>query len=183
MLQQQESTNNTSCERLTKTNEFVKRIIRDNTHSNGYVDIKKIAERLKITVTKERFISSTVVAVMKGSKSGRATNIYLSDRFSDQELNCAMAWVIATYFIDDTRLASRFIECNIFELRGFREHRYSRIMLLATRLMISEATINKLDALDNYQTLLSLKPFMTQEFIGSVIKGHSVSFLLDNQFI
>jgi hypothetical protein len=161
----------------------IQRLIDSHATPEGYIDIRSIAKDLNIQVFNKDHNNSTIVVELFLQDDGKTRQMNLSTRFSEQEINCAISWVLSEYLINYNTIYSRSLTCNVFQLREFRRNRYSRSMLLATRLAMTEDTISKMSELDNHKLQKQLSPFITTEFANAVVKGHSVSFLISNDYI
>lgn len=162
---------------------WIVKLVKNNQKACGYIDIRSISNQLGIAIDTEYFESSTNVGVLyKNDANNRV--IRLADRLTFQEQNGIIAWMIAEYLINDRTLdISRPIICSVFNLREFRANRYSRTMLLATRLVMTEKTIEGLSRLQSIQYQQNMSHWLTSEFVNAAIKGHSVAFLLNNDYI
>ena len=161
----------------------IQNLINANKEESGYINIRKISETLKINIIEKELADTTSVAVLPPKVKGQQQYLYLSSKFTYQEQNCALGWIIAEYLMLLPNIQSKDILCSVFNLREFRQLRYSRTMLLTTRLLISEEAISSLCEMDNIQIQTALSRHVTNEFSNSVVIGHSVSFLIRNQMI
>jgi len=165
------------------TTKRIMMLIENHEQQLGYIDIRQMAGQLKFEIQEVRFSNSTDIAVMSKDSEGNK-KITLSEVMTTQEQNSVMAWLIADYLLKNRELKEkRPIRCNIFVLREFRMHRYSRTMLLATRLTMTESAIEKMSELDNRHLQRDLCRHITPEFANAAVKGHSVSFLIGNDYI
>jgi hypothetical protein len=162
---------------------YIQNLIDDNKEESGYINIRRILERIKIKIIEKELENTTSVAVLPPKVEGEERCLYLSSKFTYQEQNCALGWSIAEHLMLYPNIQSKDIVCSVFNLREFRQLRYSRTMLLTTRLLISEEAISSMCELDNVQTQRALAKHVTNEFSNSVVKGHSVSFLIGNLMI
>jgi hypothetical protein len=164
------------------SNNDVEKLIKNHEVEGGHVDTIHLASNMGFFVVKEPPRDSTAVAEMS-LENGSERKIRLSNKFSKQEQNCALAWVLAEYIIHKSALQHSPIICSVFSLREFRKNRYSRTMLLATRLVMTEDSISKMNELDNNTLQNALAEHITFEFANSGVKGHSVAFLIGNNYI
>jgi hypothetical protein len=162
---------------------YIQNLIDDNKEESGYINIRKMSETLNIKIIEKELQDTTSVAVLLPKFKGEQKYLYLSSKFTYQEQNCALGWIIAEHLMLYPNIQSKDIVCTVFNLREFRQLRYSRTMLLTTRLLISEEAISSMCELDNVQTQRTLASYVTNEFSNSVVKGHSVSFLIGNLMI
>jgi len=162
---------------------YIQKLIDDNKEESGYINIRTMSETLDINIIEKELEDTTSVAVLPPTFKGEQKHLYLSSKFTYQEQNCALGWIIAEHLMLYPNIQSNNIVCSVFNLREFRQLRYSRTMLLTTRLLISEEAISSMCELDNVQTQRALASHVTNEFSNSVVKGHSVSFLIGNLII
>lgn len=162
---------------------YIQNLINDNKEESGYINIRKMSETLKIKIIEKELDNTTNVAELPPQVKGQQRSLYLSSKFTYQEQNCALGWIIAEYLMLYPSTQIKNIVCSVFNLREFRQLRYSRTMLLTTRLLISEEAISNMCELDNVKTQRALASHVTNEFSNSVVKGHSVSFLIGNLMI
>ncbi len=164
----------------TKT---VLNLIKDHSQANGYVSTTGIAESLGFTVHAELFSNTTDLCVASRGDD-KKKSIRVASSMTLQEQNCALAWILATYILNGRTLTpEKPIRFNIFTMREFRASRYSRTMLLATRLTMTEEAIKKVTELDNHIIQNKLIEHVTIEFANAAIKDQSVAFLISNEYI
>jgi hypothetical protein len=117
---------------------YIQKLIEDNKEESGYINIRNMSETLDINIIEKELKDTTSVAVFPPKAKGEQKYLYLSSKFTYQEQNCALGWIIAEHLMLYPHIQSKDIVCSVFNLREFRKLRYSRTMLLTTRLLISE---------------------------------------------
>lgn len=167
----------------SETTRKILALIDEHASDEGYINLRNMIDELGFAISEDPLLNTTEVCTVT-KNDDKTKVISLANTISFQEQNAAIAWVLAEYLLKDRQVPEdKGLSCNIFTLRSFRENRYSRTMLLATRLTMTESTIDKMSELDNRVIQATLRKHIPSEFANAAVKGHSVAFLIGNDYI
>ena len=160
-------------------------LVQQCTFDNGIVvDVFKVARTLKFNIELIDEKNSVDLGYLQSDEKGRNRTIYLNQNLSISQQRTIVAYAIAESIVmPEVMIPPRKIQITIFTLRAFREMRFSRVMLLATRFAFTETAINTLAELQNQQTLAICSQYFEPEFANATIRGQSIEFLMNNQII
>lgn len=148
------------------------------------VDVFKVARTLKFKIEYIPEENSVDLGYLQANEKGRERTMYLNENLPVARQRALISYMIAESIVmPELMIAPRKIQVTVFTLRAFREMRFSRSMLLATRFAFSEQAINQLSELQNQKTMELCIRHAEREFANATIRGQSIEFLLNNQII
>lgn len=159
---------------------LVEQLIEDNLKNDEYVDVRGLAKSFNVEVKLGRNTDSTVVGRFFIEAESRV--MLLNESLNDQEQNTVIALLLGLYCLNDNKLREEGYSVNVFDLKGIRQNRFSRLMYLATRFAIPEKIIQNMDEITLMNKKIAASDHFTSDFIFSSVKGHTISFLLDNHY-
>ena len=166
--------------------EKIEQVLKDN-DCGDYIDVKGVAESLRISLHDREMNDDTLIGVLFKSnkhadeKSSRILN--LKPGLSHKEQNTAIAILLAKYCLLPEYMDGKGYKLNVFELKSFREFRFSRLMYMATRMAFPESTIQQVNNLKAQHVPSEALDHYLTEFVYSTVKGHTIKFLLDNDVV
>lgn len=159
----------------------------DENDKGEYIDVRGVAESLRISIHDREMNDDTLVGVMFRShrKSEEKTPRILNVKpgLSYQEQNTVIAILLAKYCLYPEFMDTKGYRLNIFEMKTFRETRFSRLMYMATRMALPESVIEQINDVKVQHIHVEATEHFLSEFIYSTVKGHTIQFLLDNDIV
>lgn len=152
-----------------------------------YIDVRGVAESLRISIHDREMNDDTLVGVL--FKSTQKTDekpiriLNLKPGMSYQEQNTAIAILLAKYCLTPEYIDTKGYRLNIFEMKSFRESRFSRLMYLATRMALPESMIEHINDVKVQHIQIEAVNHFLSEFVHCTVKGHTIKFLLDNDVV
>jgi hypothetical protein len=148
---------------------------------DSVINVRKLAKKLRITIEITNVIEATSMGYMV-SISERKTSIqpylFLNEKNSFAESNTVIAMLLAEMLISPEKIHQDGYSMNIFEFKDIRRMRDAQVMLLATRLALTEQTIEDVCELSGLSQHSNCYDCYTQEFVNSAKKGHHVAYLV-----
>ena len=163
--------------------EKIEQVLEEN-DCGEYIDVRGVAESLRISIHNREMNDDTLIGVLFKSsqksdeKPSRILN--LKPGLNYQEQNTAIALLLAKYCLLPEYMDGKGYRLNIFEMKSFREFRFSRLMYMATRMAFPESTIQQINDVKVQHMPNEAEEHFLAEFVHSTVKGHTIKFLLDN---
>ncbi len=160
-------------------------LVQQCTHQNGIVvDVFEVAKALRFEIELVEMSNSVDLGFLQANEKGRERKISISNALSLSQQRTIVAYTMAESIVmPELMIAPRKIQFTVFTLRDFRQMRFARVMLLATRFAFSESTIDALAELGNNAIMKECIRWYEPEFANATVRGQSIEFLMDNQII
>lgn len=158
---------------------------------NPLVNVEKFAQHFKIDISLKQ-MSQTEVGILTSNLTQEQAllnkkpnfEIIINDSLPIREKNTTIAMLLAEFMLKKTKLLTgEDITLDIFSLKEIRNHRFSKTVQLAARLVVPEQTLAKFRDLTNDHEKYAKKINISPEFINCLVKNHSLEFLISNDMI
>ncbi len=158
------------------------------------INMEDLAKHLRYKIEFKKFDKSYLAArVYNTSKEEREKStddkykaiIELSEKLDVSTKNTIIALLIAEHILNENKFSipNYILDYDVFQLKEIRRNKFSKTVQLAIRLAVPSEIINGLDDLSFQRDKYAKESGLNQDFIGCVVKDHSLDFLMSNELI
>ncbi len=159
------------------------------------INIEELAKYLRYQIKNTTFDKSYLAAKiyntpklekeeMSTEERTKAT-IEISSKIDNSTKNTIIALLIAEHILNEPKfnMPNYILDYDVFQLKEIRRNKFSKTVQLAIRLAVPTEIINGLDDLSFHRDKYAKEAALNQDFIGCVVKDHSLDFLMSNELI
>lgn len=146
-----------------------------------FIDIDAMCKGLGFEVEQSELGNHIVVDMQLLAQEGEkdACVIRLLASTPQKSQRTVKALLLAKFFLQPEKLEVSGYSVDIFELKDIRASRHSRLMYLATRLILPESVIAEIDTESLNKPPLSALSLYDESFVMCAVKDHTVAMLVN----
>lgn len=169
--------------------------IEDFQKDKTIINIEELAKHLKYEIKFVTFDKSYIAAKIYNTKKEEREDIPQEDRSKaiielsiklDQSTkNTIISLLISEHILNEPKFSipNYSLDYDVFQLKELRRNKFSKNVQLAIRLAVPSTVINSFDDLSFHRDKYAKEANLNQDFIGCVVKDHSLDFLMSNELI
>lgn len=167
--------------------------IEDFQKDKKIINIEELAKHLRYQIIPTTFDKSYLAArIYNTRKIDREDQeektkaiIEISNKLDKSTQNTIIALLIAEHILNENKfnIPNYALDYDVFQLKEIRRNKFSKTVQLAIRLAVPSEIINGLDDLSFHRDKYAKEAALNQDFIGCVVKDHSLDFLMSNELI
>lgn len=167
--------------------------IEDFQKDKKIINIEELAKHLRYQIIPTTFDKSYLAArIYNTRKIDREDQeektkaiIEISNKLDKSTQNTIIALLIAEHILNENKfnIPNYALDYDVFQLKEIRRNKFSKTVQLAIRLAVPSEIINGLDDLSFHRDKYAKEASLNQDFIGCVVKDHSLDFLMSNELI
>jgi hypothetical protein len=168
--------------KIAVSSRLVERIIEKYTSECGeYVDIDAMCEGMGIETEIDSSLSDSLIGEMTQTlqeDDKPACTIRITDQADVKEQRTIKALLLAKFFLSPEKLDKHGYKVEVFEVKDLRNMRHSRLIYLATRLIMPESIITKVDAASLNKPDVKALSLYEERLVMCAVKGHTVALIV-----